>query len=106
MFVLVRCSCLEVSQYFRENTNGLIGLSSLHKMQKRNSTAPGVGRKSDCTQTNVLLVTTEGEACTDGRGRYVCAGMNIVGQTSDLLTSPREIMRLQMISGVYLPIIP
>jgi hypothetical protein len=36
----------------------------------------------------------------------MCAGINTVEQTSDLLTRPREIMRLQMISGVHLPIIP
>jgi hypothetical protein len=35
-----------------------------------------------------------------------CAGMNIGGETSDLPPRQREIMRLQMISGVHLPIIP
>jgi hypothetical protein len=36
----------------------------------------------------------------------MCAGLNIVGETSDLPARQREIMRLQMISGVHLPIIP
>lgn len=44
-------------------------------------------------------------AVTEGRD-VTSAGTNIAGQSADLPTRQRGIMRLQMISGVHLPIIP